>query len=463
MRARHGFDALPRRHSGLLRARVKARVPQSSAPSSLPSETKKTGSEIYPSTQATQAAASRRASLPPHRRGTAGPQARGGDLQALHNGGVQRRPARALQRGAVRQPCMRQRLLGREPRGRVPARAQTRSTVFLRVSSAAPEPKNGSRQSLQGARAGRQDVRRAAARRCSAARRGAALRGPHLFSSARTKSLASLETCAQALPRNCGSCVRMAFHTCAPQHSLPPPAQRGRGACAAPHGLTSGTGQTLRPCPSSDLQAYRRTGVLSSPSACSAAAHRGAADQAGACGAGVGRQSDRGAGTLVKSPATAGATSRMRARLRERRRVAVARVVEGQVPRQQLVRHHARRPHVGGREDLRAERLGRHVPGRPGGRPPCRPTCNSLPSVSCSCMVRSTLCEPNQLSRSRDIGPIQFSLGQAVGKRERVNSTINPSTQHRRQHDNMRKRCRRPARTAPLPRSVAPNHAAEHA
>ena len=38
---------------------------------------------------------------------------------------------------------------------------------------------------------------------------------PHLSSSARTKLLASSETCAQALPRNCGSCVRMAFHTCA--------------------------------------------------------------------------------------------------------------------------------------------------------------------------------------------------------------------------------------------------------
>ena len=36
-----------------------------------------------------------------------------------------------------------------------------------------------------------------------------------MSSSARTKLLASSETCAQALPRNCGSCVRMAFQTCA--------------------------------------------------------------------------------------------------------------------------------------------------------------------------------------------------------------------------------------------------------
>ncbi len=62
------------------------------------------------------------------RRGTAGRQARGGDLQALHDGGVQRRPARALQRGAMRQPAVRQRLLRRQPRGRVPVRAQTRGT-----------------------------------------------------------------------------------------------------------------------------------------------------------------------------------------------------------------------------------------------------------------------------------------------------------------------------------------------
>jgi hypothetical protein len=76
-----------------------------------------------------------------------------------------------------------------------------------------------------------------------------------------------------------------------------------------------------------------------------------------------GMGSGRAAQAAVSGAPSPPPNSHGRRRRRRRRRPGPART-ERVPPRQQHVRHHARRPHVGRRPDGRRQRLGRLVPGR---------------------------------------------------------------------------------------------------